>query len=212
MTRITPSRPAAAAALLAAVVAAGCASTRIDGQWSDPTFAARSLRGQTVLVSCRAPDSTLARICEARIADELREAGAKPVLASVPVEAAGGNEAVARAARAAGARSAVAASVTVAGVTQAAFGPSLGFGFGGGFGGGRGGIGFGGIGMSVPLGGVRPQTAYAMGQAVVDAESGREMWSVRATSPNTDDAGVQVADLARATVGAMRDSGLFIAR
>ncbi|MFM1988374.1 MAG: hypothetical protein RJA99_1331 [Pseudomonadota bacterium] len=212
MNRITRSRPAAAAVLLAALLGAGCASPRIDGQWSDPSFASRSLSGQTVLVSCRAPDATLARICEQRIADELREAGARPVIAPAPVDAAGGNDAVARAARAAGARSAVAASVAVAGVTQAAFGPSLGFGFGGGFGGGRGGIGFGGIGMSVPLGGVRPQTAYSMGQALVDAESGREMWSVRATSPNTDDAGVQVAELARATVGTMREAGLFIAR
>lgn len=209
MDPIRRHRPAAAAALLGALLAAGCASPRIDGQWSDPSFAARSLRGQTVLVSCRAPDSTLARICEARIADELRDAGAVPVIATVPVDAAGGNEAIARAAREAKAPTAVAASVMIAGVTQAAFGPSVGFGLGGGFGGGRGGIGFGGIGMSVPLGGVRPQTAYSMGQALVDAASGREMWSVRATSPNTDDANVQVAELARVTVGAMRESGVF---
>jgi hypothetical protein len=212
MTPIPRPRPAAVAALLAAALAAGCAAPRVDGQWSDPSFAQRSLRGETVLVSCRAPDTTLARLCEARIADELLEAGAKPVIASPPVDAAGGNEAIARAARAANARAATAAVVTVAGVTQSTYGPSVGFGLGGGFGGGRGGIGFGGIGMSVPLGGVRPQTSFAMGQTLVDAASGREMWSVRATSPSTDDANVQVAGLARTTVGAMREGGLFVTR
>jgi hypothetical protein len=208
-----PWRQAAAlAAVCAALLATGCASARIDGQWSDPAFASRTLRGQKVLVACRAPDTTLARLCEERIAAELREAGAQAVIAAPPVEAAGGNEAVARAAREAGAPAAVNAAIAVAGITQTSFGPSVGFGLGGGFGGGRGGIGFGGIGMAVPLGGVRPQTSYAIGQTLIDAASGREMWSVRATNPSTDDAGVQVAELARLTVDAMRESGLFAPR
>ncbi|MCX7229820.1 MAG: hypothetical protein NTW15_12645 [Burkholderiales bacterium] len=205
---MTPiARPCLAAA--AALLAAGCAAPRIDGQWADPAFATRSLRDQKVLVSCRAPDSTLARLCEERLAAAVREAGGQPLLAPVPVDAAGGHEAVAKAARDLGASAALAAAVNVAGVTQSGFGPSLGFGFGGGFGGGRGGIGFGGIGMSVPLGGVRPQTSYGMGSAVLDAASGREMWSVRATSPVADDAPVQIGALARTSVDAMRDAGLF---
>jgi hypothetical protein len=197
------------AALASALLAAGCASPRIDGQWSDPAFSSRSLREQTVLVTCRGPDGTLAGLCEDRLAAALREAGARPVTARAPVDAAGGNEAIARAARDAGASAAVAASIAVAAVTQAGFGPSIGFGFGGGFGGGGARFGFGGIGVSVPLGGVRPQTSYGASTAVIDAASGREMWSVRTTSPTSEDAAVQVAGLARLSVDAMRESGLF---
>ncbi len=194
-------------ALAAALAAAGCAAPRIDGQWSDPAFANRSLRGQTVLVSCRAPDTTLARLCEDRFADALAEAGARPVRGARPVDAAGGYEAVARAARDSGASAAVAASINVAGVTQQMGGPSFGFGLGGGFGGG--GMSWGGIGVSIPIGGVRPQTAYGSNTSLLDAASGREMWAVRATSPMSQDAAVQVTGLAGRSVDAMRQSGLF---
>jgi hypothetical protein len=213
MNAPTPPRPRLVAtalpALAAALLAAGCASPRIDGQWSDPAFSSRSLRDQTVLVTCRGPDGTLARLCEDRLAAALREAGARPVTAPQPIDPSGGNEAAARAARAAGASAAVASSIAVAAVTQAGFGPSIGFGLGGGFGGSGGGIGFGGIGISVPIGGVRPQASYGASTAVVDAASGREMWSVRTTSPTSEDAAVQVAGLARLSVDAMVKSGLF---
>jgi hypothetical protein len=202
-TRFAPLCLAAAAALLTA----GCAAPRVDGQWADPAFATRSLRGQTVLVSCRGPDGTLARICEERFAAALREAGATPVLAPTPVDVAGGNEAVVRAARTAGASAAIASSMSVAAVSQTTGGPSVGFGFGGGFGGG--GIGFGGVGFSVPIGGSRPQTALGSSTTVLDAASGSEMWAVRATSPTSEDASGQVAALARTSVDAMRTSGLF---
>jgi hypothetical protein len=193
-----------------ALVLAGCAAPRIDGQWSDPAFADRTLRDRTVLVACRAPDTTLARLCEDRLADALRERGARPVRAATPVEAAGGHEAVARAAREARADAAVAASVTVAAVApQSLGGPSIGIGLGGGFGGGRGGIGFGGLGVSVPLGGVRPQSAFGASTAVLDVASAREIWSVRATTPMGEQASVQVAELVRVSVDAMRSAGLF---
>lgn len=194
----------------AALLLAGCAAPRIDGQWSDPAFADRTLRDRAVLVTCRAPDTTLARVCEDRMADALRERGARPVRAATPVDAAGGHEAVARAAREARADAAVATSVTVAGVASSSLGgPSVGFGFGGGFGGGRGGIGFGGVGISVPLGGVRPQSAFGSSTAVLDPASGREIWSVRATTPMGEQAPVQVAELVRVSVDAMRNAGLF---
>lgn len=203
MNRSTRLLPLAAAAAIAA-----CASPRIDGQWSDPSFASRTLRDTAVLVSCRGPDGTLARLCEDRLSTALREAGARPVAAAQPLDPSAGHDAIARAARDAGASTAVLSSITVAGVVQPAYGPSVSFGLGGGFG--RGGFGFGGIGVSVPIGGgARPQVSYASSTALVDAASGREMWSVRATSPSAEDAAVQVAGLARTSVAAMRDSGLF---
>lgn len=206
----TPARLRLVLPLATALLAAGCAAPRVDGQWSDPAFASRTLRGQKVLVACRGPDGTLARLCEDRLAEALREAGALPLRAPRPVDAAGGNEAVVRAAREAGANAAVASSVTVAGVSQTNAGPTFGFGVGGGFGGG--GFGYGGLGVSVPIGGVRPQTSYGSSTTLLDAASGREMWSVRATSPSAEDASVQVAGLARTSVDAMRQSGLFEAR
>jgi hypothetical protein len=191
------------------LLAAGCAATRVDGQWSDPAFAGRTLLGNKVLVSCRGPDSTVARLCEDRLAVMLGEAGAVALRAPQPVEAAGGNEAVVRAAREAGADSAVTSSITIAGISGYGAGPTIGFGIGGyGYGGGRGAVGIGG-GFSVPLGGVRPATAYASNTAVLDTSTGSEMWSMRASSPSGDEVGAQVAALSRATVDAMRKSGLF---
>jgi hypothetical protein len=211
---MTPFVRSTLAAAAVALLLAGCAGPRIDGQWTDPAFESRSLAGRTVLVSCRGPDGTLARLCEDRLATGLREAGTKAVFAPQPIEAAGGSEAVARAAREAGADFAVTSSVSVAAVAGAAYpmGPSIGFGLGGGFGGG--GLSFGGIGMSmsVPIGGTRPQSAYGSSTAVLDPVTGREMWSVRATSSAASDAAVQIAELARTSVEAMRRSGLFEAR
>jgi hypothetical protein len=195
-----------ATAVAAALLATGCASPRVDGQWSDPGFANRTLRDTKVLVSCRGPDTTLARICEDRLVDALREAGAQPVRAPQPVEPAGGNEAVTRAARAAGASASVSSVISVAAVVSPSggFGPSVGFGIGGG----SGGIGIGGS-FSVPLGGVRAPTSFGSGTVLLDAETGREMWSIRATNPGREDASTQVAALARTTVESMRGSGLF---
>jgi hypothetical protein len=208
MNRMIRRGVAAGAALL---LAAGCATTRIDGQWSDPAFAGRTLLGTKVLVSCRGPDTTIGRLCEDRLIEMLGEAGAVALRPAVAVDAAGGSEAVARAAREAGANAAVAATVTVAGVshsgTSVGFGPSIGIGIGGG----SSGIGIGGS-FSFPIGGVRAANAYASNTALLDAATGREMWSLRASNPTGDDAGVQVAKLARVTVDTMRTSGLFAKR
>jgi hypothetical protein len=208
MNRMIRGCLAAGATLL---LAAGCATTRIDGQWSDPAFADRSLLGARVLVSCRGPDTTVARLCEDRLIEMLGEAGAVALRSPTPVDAAGGSAAVARAAREAGATAAVAASVTVAGVTHSGtsvgFGPSIGIGIGGG----SGGVGIGGS-FSFPIGGVRPSTAYASSTALLDATTGQEMWSLRASNPTGDEVGVQVAQLLRVTVDTMRTSGLFAKR
>jgi hypothetical protein len=193
-----------AAALATALLAAGCAAPGVQGQWADPQYTSRTLRDARVLVTCRGPDTTLARLCEERMVEALREAGALALRAPSPVDPAGGPEAVASAARAAGADAAVSTSVTVAGVTQVGVGPTVGIGFGGG--GGRVGIGGG---LSFPLGGMRPVTSYASSSVVLDPASGREIWSVRNASPARDDASVQVAALARGTVDAMARSGMF---
>jgi hypothetical protein len=192
------------AAACVPLLASGCATTRVDGQWADPEFAGRTLLGTKVLVSCRGPDSTVARLCEDRLAVMLSDAGAVALRPQMPVETAGGNEAVVRAARVAGATSAVSASIVEAGISGPATGTSMGIGIGGG----TGGFGIGGS-FSIPLGGVRQSIALASNTALLDAATGREMWSMRASSPSGGDVAPQVAELARATVDSMRKSGLF---
>jgi hypothetical protein len=194
------------AAACVPLLAAGCETTRVDGQWADPAFAGRTLLGTKVLVSCRGPDTTVARLCEDRLSEMLGQAGAVVLRAPQPVDPAGGVDAVTRAAREAGANSAISAAINVAGVSGGGygFGPSIGFGIGGG----SGGIGIGGS-FSMPLGGVRPAPSYASSTALLDAASGREIWSMRATNPSRDDVAVQVAALSRATVDEMRRTGLF---
>jgi len=55
--------------LAVALLAAGCAaSTTVGPQWSDPQFAGRSLRGTRLLVVCEAPDPSLRRQCQDRVA------------------------------------------------------------------------------------------------------------------------------------------------
>ena len=68
-----------AAALLivsGAGLAAGCATTEVSVQWTDPQFAGRSLRGEKVLVVCEAPDVAMRNNCQDDIAAKLRASGA----------------------------------------------------------------------------------------------------------------------------------------
>jgi hypothetical protein len=82
------------AAGLMAILFAGCATSVIDGQWADTTFSGRSLLKSRVLVSCRAPDVSLARTCEDNLASGLRDAGVIVLRTPEPIDAAGGVPAV----------------------------------------------------------------------------------------------------------------------
>src|SRR4029450_14007112 len=59
----------------------GCASTTVQAQWTDPSFAGQSLRGATVLVVCDASDAALTRLCKDHLAGQVAAAGAKPSVA-----------------------------------------------------------------------------------------------------------------------------------
>lgn len=188
---------------------AGCASTRIDTQWSDPQFAGRSLYGQRVLVVCDAADVALRRSCQQRLVDELSALGATALDGPEPANPSPGRQAAAThllpAARAARADAVVSASVLPDSFAIQP-GPSVGIGVGG-FGGGRVGVG-GGIGVSVPIGGAERMTGYAASATLTDTASGRLMWSAKASAPaSSDDAERQAGELARALVEALRKAG-----
>jgi len=208
------------AACSMAILFAGCATSVIEGQWADTTFSGRSLLKSRVLVSCRAPDVSLARICEDNLASGLRDAGVVVLRTPEPIDAAGGVPAVLSAAKALSADSVVMSSVSISASNP--YGTSSAWGYPGGPYGGLGGL-YGGLGggpvgglgvtmgagMGFPLGGVQAATAFSAATSVVEAASGQELWSVRVPPPASDDAAIQVARLSGASIDAMRRAGLL---
>ena len=176
---------------------AGCATSAVNAQWSDPQFAGQPLRGAKVLVACQAVDMTLRRVCADRSAAKLSALGAIPLLApdggdAAPVDSA----ALLQAARDAGAVAVLNTTVAPE-VAVASPGPSFGIGIGG-FGGGGyrsgGGVGFG---VSAPIGGCglgghrlrRQCLADRRGQRPPHVERARHGAAVVGCRPATDDAG-----------------------
>ena len=204
------SRLSGVAAATAVLCFTGCASTKLDAQWSDPQFAGTSLRGTKVLVACESSDLAIKRICQDQFASELTAHGATPVMAPDHSDTTG--RAVDRylpAARDAGAK-----AVLSAAVAPDAFavnpGPSVGFGIGGfsGSGGYRGGTGVG-VGIAMPVGSSQRSMAYAASSTLTDVATGRPMWTAKASTPASSDVNAQLADLARAVVAAAFKAGLF---
>jgi len=191
--------------LVTAFALAGCASTKLDAQWADPQFAGRSLAGSKILVVCEANDLTLKRVCQERMAAEVVALGAT----ALPGPDGGGSaETYLGAARSAGARALLVASVAPdANVVSS--GPQVSFGLGGfNWGGGGSSVG-GGVGVSMPVGGARVQTAYGANTSLTDVASGKLMWTGKASTPAQDDLGAQIGELSRATLGAAQKAGLF---
>ena len=204
------------AACSMAILFAGCATSVIEGHWADTTFSGRSLLKSRVLVSCRAPDVNLARICEDNLASGLRDAGVVVLRTPEPIDAAGGVPAVLSAAKALSADSVVMSSVSISASNPYGTSSAWGYPWGlyGGLGGGMGGLGGGmgvamGAGMGFPLGGVQAATAFSAATSVVEVASGQELWSVRVPPPGSDDAAIQVARLSGASIDAMRRAGLL---
>jgi len=200
--------------LLLVLLLAGCASSRINAQWSDPQFSGLPPRGAKVWVVCQAADPTLRRICADRMAARLAALGALPLLApdgSDVAEAAAPTEAVLlQAARGAGAAALLRAQLA-AEVVALAPGPTIGIGIGG-FGGSYRSGGSVGFGVSAPLGGAGPaETGWAATASLTDVASGRLMWSARASAPPSSDVAQQLSTLATLLLDAARQAGLFAA-
>lgn len=199
-------------ALLAPITAllAGCASTQIDAQWSNPEYSGKSLRGVPVLVACEAQDLTLQRICEDQVASEVAARGAKPTknfTLSPDAAPAGAPDPYTAAAKRIGAQAIVRTTLT-AGPPVVSEGPVISFGLGGGsFGGGS--YRSGGAGVSAPVGGARTTQALSAETVLLNPANGVTMWSARASSPTSGEPGVQVAELAKVLVDAVQKSGML---
>lgn len=193
------------AALAAAMLATGCASTQTGAEWTDPQFANISLRGTRVMVVCEAADLPVRKLCQDVLAAELTARGATPVIG--PDGLATGErplaEAYQGAARNAGARSILSAAIAPD-ATVVKPGPSVGISLGG-FGRRIGG----GLGVSVPVGGGSVEQALGATGTLTNVASGRTMWTVRASTPSSSDVNAQVSALGKAVAEAATKAGFF---
>jgi len=211
--RIVGARRLAAALLIGSGVGmmAGCATTQVNVQWSDPEFAGRSLRGEKVLVVCDAPDVAMRGVCQDQVAEQVRASGATPVIspdAGLTVGPPPANDKTLAAARAAGAK-AILGSTIGPDVTVVNPGPSFGIGIGG-FGGSGGGRVMGGsVGVGIPVGGGQATTGYTANMVLTDVATVRVMWTSKVTTPASQNVGAQMGDLARVGVEAARAAGFF---
>lgn len=194
-----------------ALLTAGCAANPVQGQWTDPQFANHSLSGAKVLVVCDSSEAAVKRICEDQMRAQVAAAGAIPVLAPGDANATGPiRDWALAAARNAGARAALIATVAPE-ITTVDPGPSVGFGVGGfgGLGGWHsGGVGAG-VGVSVPVGAGRVDTAYAANIVLTDVVSGRVMWTSKVGTPGRQDINQQLASIAKNGIEAAQRAGVF---
>lgn len=202
----------AASGLSAALWLAGCATTEMNAQWTNPEYKGRSLRGQSVLVACQARDFTLQQVCEDQMAAQLSANGIKAVRLppNDPSAAAPGNDALIAAAQKAGATAFARVVLSVSAPVVGNSGPRIGIGVGGGSVGGGGGS-YGGVGggISFPLGGSSVTEALAADTTVVAVPAGALVWSGRATTPTGSNTTQQLSDLAKVTTEAMQGAGLL---
>lgn len=202
------NHPFLLSALSAAALLAGCASTRLDAQWSDPQLAGNPLRGARVLVVCEAYDLAIKRICQDQMAAEVVARGGTAVPG--PDEGTGApvrplnNDQYLGAARQANAKAVLTHSITTADVSSGS-GVSIGIGA---FGIGGGNV-RGGAGVSVPVGGQQTNTGYAMNSRVTDVGSGKVLWTAKASASPSSDVSAQLAELTKTVFGAADKAQLF---
>jgi hypothetical protein len=192
---------------------AGCSTARMDSQWIDRTFHAPLGSGSRVFVSCETGDDSLRRLCEDAWAEHLRAEGITVVRSyapgGVPGDAVGDAERIERSARATGASATIRMKLAVGRYPVVQPGPQVGFGIGGGSGGG--GFSYGGIGISLPIGGggVSSQQEMASSTTMADLGRGTVVWSGGARTQVSGDMGTQVSALTRVTVDAMKKAGVI---
>jgi len=200
-------RSIAAGATLIIMLMGGCASTQIDAQWVDPQLSASLLRGGRVLVACEAYEIVIKQICQDQLAAEVVARGATPVIAPDTANPAPGRPLGADqylgAARNAGARAVLTTYISPAATTV-----SPGFSIGvGGFGVGN--HSFGGVGVSAPIGGGHVATGHTSNSRLTDADSGKLLWTAKATAPPSSDVKTQLWELTKAVFEAADKANLF---
>jgi len=212
MTRVALSR---LLAISFVVMLAGCATTQMSAEWRDPTFPGGSLGGRRVLVVCRAPDEAMRRVCEDQWTGQLGARGVAAAqsytIAGFPWASGDTSDEMRAAVRTSGVAAVASMSLYPSEFAVVNPGPQVGVGVSGGSGGGYrgGGFSFGGIGITVPIGGATPSQSLAASSSVVDVASGRLVWSGSANTPASGDVLGQVGALTQVVTDAMRRAGLL---
>lgn len=204
------------AALALAALVAGCATTRMESEWRDPTFAGGSLKGKRVLVVCQARDETVRRVCEDQWVFRLGGQGVSGTqsytVPGFPPGGAANPDQLKGAAQASGATAVLSTQLTASPFTVVNPPAQVGIGVGGGSGSGtyRGGsFGWGGFGVTLPVGGATASQGLSASTTLVDAASGMLVWSGSASTPATGDVTAQVAALTQVTGEALAKAGLI---
>ncbi len=195
-------------------VLAGCATTQINSQWKNPNFSGQSLISDRVLVACKARDETLRRLCEDQWLVKLGARGVSVVrsysLAGFPPVATATPDVIRLAANDNGSRTVVVMELTSSDISVVNPGPQLGVGVGGGSGGYHGGgFSFGGLGISLPIGGATVTQGMASTTTVVDTASGALVWSANASTAADVNVAEQVSALTKTNVDELIKAGLF---
>jgi hypothetical protein len=198
-----------------ATALAACATTQMKSEWRDPTLAASSLQGGRVLVVCRTPDEAVRRVCEDQWSAQLgaRGVGASQsyAIAGFPWASGDTSDEMKAAVRASGVAALASMSLYPSDFAVVNPGPQVGVGVSGGSGGGYrgGGFSFGGIGITLPIGGATTAQGLAASSSLVEVASGRLVWSGSATASASGDVAGQVGALTLLATEAMRRAGLL---
>ena len=61
----------------------------------------------------------------------------------------------------------------------------------------------------MPIGGGRVTTGYTANTRLTDVQSGRLVWTAKATAPPSGDVNAQIGELSKSVLGAADKTGLF---
>ncbi|MBL8317756.1 MAG: hypothetical protein JNJ42_05095 [Burkholderiaceae bacterium] len=185
----------------------GCASTNLDASWVDPQLAPGLLRGARVMVACEAHEVVLKQVCQDQLAAEVTARGGTPLplgdTGSPGPGRAPVSEQLLASARAAGAKAVLVHAVTIADVAS---GGGMSLSIGGMSIGGSGGVG---VGVSMPVGTPRTHNGYAIESRITDAQSGRVLFTAKASARPSADTNAQLAELTRAVFAAAEQAKAF---
>ncbi|HSD38230.1 MAG TPA: hypothetical protein VLC92_12025 [Rhodocyclaceae bacterium] len=183
---------------------AGCATGRLEAQWSDPQAAAQPLAGAKVLVVCQAAEQTIVRICQDQLAAQLQLIGVTPVMSEPLTLSADKDGGKLTAARGLGVQAVMLASLSPTTTFNSSAGPTFGFGMGSGNY-----HSSAGVGVVVPIGGYSQTSSvasYASDTTLTLVASGKLVWSGKASTTSLDVA-EQIASLVRVSVEAAHKAG-----
>ncbi len=200
----------ALSAMLCVIALQGCTPARMSSQWHDTGYRGTLQAGARVFVLCETGDQTLRRLCEDGWRGALHSEGLGAVLSyaqpGARTQGPANAELALQAARATGSAALVVMAVAPGHHTVIQPRPQVGIGIGGG----SGGFSYGGIGISMPIGGGGTVRAGLVAETTLtDSARGAVVWSGAASGHANRSAAEQVEALVEVSIAAMKDAGIL---